>query len=104
MVGLETALGLSLTNLGPDVETILRLMSWQPAQIAGVADRHGGPLGEGRPANLCVIDPAHEWVVDPATLSSRSHNTPYAGMALRGKVRHTIAAGEAVVIGMEAQR
>jgi dihydroorotase len=51
-----------------------------------------------------VIDLDHEWVVDPGALASRSRNTPYAGRALRGKVRHTLLHGEPVVIDFEAQR
>jgi dihydroorotase len=51
-----------------------------------------------------VIDPSHEWVVDPARLASRARNTPYAGRRLRGKVRHTLLAGEVVVRDGEAQR
>ena len=51
-----------------------------------------------------MIDPTAEWVVDPALLASRSRNTPYAGRKLKGRVRHTLLAGEAVVIDGEAQR
>jgi dihydroorotase len=69
-----------------------------------VADVHGGPIEPGRPANLCVVDPAARWTVDPAALASRSRNTPYAGMTLTGRVRHTLLAGEPVVIDAEAQR
>ena len=65
MLGLETALALALTELELPIEQVLALMSWQPAAIAGLAD-HGGPIEPGRPAHLCVIDPTHEWVVDPA--------------------------------------
>ena len=53
-------------------------------RIAGLGGEHGGPIAVGRPANLCVIDPAAKWVVDPAALASRSRNTPYAGRALVG--------------------
>jgi dihydroorotase len=104
MLGLETALALALTELDLPIETVLALMSWQPATIAGVADRHGGPIEAGRPANLCIIDPVTTWVVDPLRLASRSRNTPYAGRSLTGRVRHTVLWGEPVVIDGEAQR
>jgi dihydroorotase len=104
MVGLETALALALGELGLPAERVLALMSWQPARIAGLAEAHGGPVAPGCPANLCVIDPGRRWVVDPADLASRSHNTPFAGRELVGKVRHTVFAGEPVVIGEEPQR
>ncbi len=104
MLGLETALALALTHLDLPVAEVLALMSWRPAAILGADDAHGGPLAEGRPANLCVVDPAAAWTVEPERLASRSRNTPYAGMSLRGRVRHTVLAGEAVVVDAEAQR
>lgn len=104
MLGLETALALALTNLDLPIAEVLALMSWRPAAIIGAHDAHGGPVTEGRPANLCVVDPAATWTVDPGALASRSRNTPYGGMPLTGRVRHTVLAGEAVVVDGEAQR
>ncbi len=104
MVGLETAVALALTELDLPIERLLALLSWQPARIAGLAGQHGGPILEGREANLCVIDPGATWVVDPAALASRSRNTPYRGRRLTGRVRHTILRGEPVVVAGEAQR
>ena len=104
MLGLETALALALTELDLSLDEIIGLLSWRPAAIAGIADRHGGRIEPGRPANLCVIDPAAVWVVDPDRLASRARNTPYAGRKLTGRVRHTLWRGEAVVIDGEAQR
>ena len=104
MLGLETAAALALTELDIPVERIVALLSWQPAAIAGITAAHGGPIEVGRSANICVIDPSEKWVVDAASLASRSRNTPYAGRALVGKVRHTVLHGEPVVIGGQAQR
>ncbi len=104
MLGLETALALALTELDLPIESVLALLSWQPAEIAGLTGTHGGPVAPGYPANLCVIDPTAEWLVDPALFASLSRNTPYAGRKLKGRVRHTLLAGEAVVIDGEAQR
>jgi dihydroorotase len=104
MLGLETALALALTELDLPIERILALLSWQPAAIAGLTATHGGPVAAGRAANLCVIDPAAEWVVDPAASASRSRNTPYAGRSLTGRVRHTVVFGEPVVLDGEVQR
>ena len=104
MLGLETALGLALTELDLPLEAVIGLLSWRPARLAGIAERHGGPVAAGGWANLAVIDPSESWVVDPAALSSRSRNTPYAGKRLTGRVRHTVCRGEAVVVGGAAQR
>ena len=97
MLGLETALALSLGELDMSLDRIVAALSWQPARIAGVGDRHGRPVVPGEPANLCVFDPALEWQVVPAHLASKSRNTPYAGRTLRGKVRHTVFDGHPVV-------
>ncbi|HSP03607.1 MAG TPA: dihydroorotase [Acidimicrobiales bacterium] len=104
MLGLETALGLALTELDLDLQDVVALLSWRPAQLLGVEDRHGGPIIEGRRANLCVFDPDEEWTVDADTMHSRSRNTPYAGRRLRGRVRHTLLEGEPVFRNGEATR
>ena len=83
--------------MGHGIAQVLALLSWNPARIAGLESTHGGPLAAGRPANLCVIDPAATWLVDPDALVSRSRNTPYAGRKLTGRVRHTLLRGEPVV-------
>jgi dihydroorotase len=104
MLGLETALGLALTELDLPIAQVLGLLSWRPAAVAGIDDTHGGPVAAGRPANLCVIDPAATWMVDPQRSASRSRNTPFAGRKLTGRVRHTVLRGEPVVIDGELTR
>lgn len=102
MLGLETAFALALGDSGLDLPEVLALLSWRPAAIAGVADRHGAPLVPGAPANLCVLDPDETWTVSGAAMASLSSNTPYEGRTLRGRVRHTIRAGVPVVVDGEA--
>lgn len=104
MLGLETALALALTELAIPTADVLALLSWQPARLAGIDGSHGGPVAPGRPANICVFDPTATWTVDRGGGASRSRNTPYAGRSVRGRVCHTICAGEPVVIDGEAQR
>ena len=104
MLGLETALALALTELDLEVEQVVGLLSWRPAAILGVQDRHGGPITEGARANLCVFDPTEEWVVDGAAMHSRSRNTPYQGRRLRGRVRHTLLEGQPTLRAGEVTR
>ena len=106
MIGLETALAVSMTELADQlpIAAILALLSWRPAQIAGLSAEHGGPVAPGASANLCVIDPSATWVVDPARSASRSRNTPFTGRRLTGRARHTVYRGEPVVVDGEAQR
>ena len=104
MLGLETALGVALGVLDVSLTQLVRIMSIHPAQIAGIADRHGRDIEPGAPANLVVFDPNATWQVEPEMLASKSRNTPYVGMTLRGKVRHTIFSGDITVLNGEAQR
>lgn len=98
MLGLQTALGVALAHLDMPLVDVLAALSWKPAAIAGIADHQGRPVAAGEPAHLVVFDPDARWRVVPATLASRSRNTPYAGEELRGQVRHTVFDGRAVVV------
>ena len=97
MLGLETALGVALAELDMPLVDVVAALSWKPAAIAGVGDRHGLPIEAGNAANLVVFDPDERWQVRPAALASRSRNTPYVGRDLRGRVRHTVFRGVPVV-------
>jgi dihydroorotase len=105
MLGLETALALTLTQLvtpddgGDGTLTLLQAvaaLSTNPARSRDIAG-HGGPVEPGAPANLVLFDPSARWVVDPRGVASRSRNVPYAGMALRGRVVHTLLRGRFTV-------
>jgi dihydroorotase len=99
MVGLETALGLALTKLvspghltEPDVVTLL---STRPAELLGLDNQ--GHLSVGVEGNVCVFDPSARWQVEPADFRSLSHNTPFRGWELTGKVVHTFYKGRQTV-------
>ncbi len=104
MLGLETAYALANTELDLEPEALVELLSTTPARIAGVAERHGGPIEPGRQANLAVADPEATWTVDRSAMASNSVNTPFHGREVRGRIRHTVFNGEPVVIDGEAQR
>lgn len=100
LVGLETALGVTVTELvAPgriSLSRAVELLSTAPAKLLGL-DRHGGPIAAGRPANLAVFDPGEEWHVDVTAMRSKSKNTPFEGRALYGRVLHTFFEGRPVV-------
>lgn len=104
MLGLETALGVLCTAVTLDVQKIAALMSWNPAEIARVDARHGRNIAPGEPANIAVWDTTSVWTVSRDLLASRSRNTPYHGMELRGKVHHSVFNGEVVVHNGKAQK
>ena len=101
MTGLETALSVVvLTMVEPGLLTwrqVADRLSVTPARIGRLSD-HGRPIAVGEPANLCLVDPAARWTVDPARSASRSRNTPFAGRELPGRVVATFLRGRATVL------
>jgi len=104
VIGLETALPLLATEIESgdikariQLDQVIAALSWQPAAIVGLSNRHGGPLVPGASANICVFDPNKTWTLNRSTMVSRSSNTPFAGRELHGAVRHTVFAGTPVV-------
>jgi len=97
IIGLETALGLAITELVEggliDLPTLVTRMSTMPARIFNLP---GGTLARGSAADVVVIDPAAAWTVDPETFYSKSRNTPFAGRKLRGRADATIVRGQVV--------
>ncbi len=104
MLGFETAISVAINELGLPIEKIVELMSYRPAEIAGIADRHGQPVAAGNRANLCVLDMEQRWTVRGTEMASRSHNTPYEGRELTGRVVHTMFDGEMTVYQGEPTR
>ena len=96
VLGLETALALTLTEL---VEPGYLTLSQAVGRLASGPARcrrlpgHGGPVVPGAPASLTAFDPAARWTVDAAKLASRARNTPYHGRQVRGRVMHTLLRG-----------
>jgi len=97
MIGLETSLALALTFLyhrkRVSLEHIVKLMSTNPANILGI---EAGTLEIGKPADLVIFDPHEQWTVDSTLFKSKSSNTPFDGIKLCGKVKHTICRGKIV--------
>jgi dihydroorotase len=97
LVGLETALGLAITELVEkqviDLAGLILRMSTAPARAFSLP---GGSLARGAPADVTVFDPAWSWTVDPQRFHSKSRNTPFAGRRLRGRAVYTIVAGRIV--------
>jgi dihydroorotase len=107
MLGLETALGLTLDELvGPgylELPAAVERLTAGPARCRRLPG-HGGPVTPGAPANLTVLDPAARWTVDRAKLASRARNTPFHGRELTGRVVHTLLRGAFTVRDGKAQR
>jgi dihydroorotase len=99
IIGLETAIPLVLDlvrTAGLSPSAFVRRMSMGPAAAFGL---RGGTLAEGRLADVTVIDPEATWICKPAGLRSRSRNTPFAGLPMKGRAALTIVGGRIVYSG-----
>jgi dihydroorotase len=76
-----------------DLPTMVMRMSTAPARAFNLP---GGSLARGDIADVTVLDPAWEWMVDPRQFRSKSRNTPFAGRVLRGRAVYTIVNGRIV--------
>ncbi len=92
--GLETALAAALTYLYHtgmmSLDDILSKMTAEPAFILGLSR---GCLAVGEAADLILFDPDEEWTVDPEQFVSMGHNTPFAGLTLKGRVKASVMGG-----------
>jgi dihydroorotase len=97
IVGLDTALGLVITELvDRGVMTwsqLIRRMSLRPAEILHIT---GGTIDVGSPADITVIDADYEWEVDSRRFYSKSRNTPFNGLKLKGRAILTMVGGRIV--------
>jgi dihydroorotase len=102
MVGLESALSVVQETM---VETglftwddVARVLSIAPARIGSLAT-HGHALAIGASAEITLVDPNGRQIFSTERLAGRSHNSPYLGIELPGRVMWTIHQGYATVIG-----
>jgi dihydroorotase len=96
IVGLETTLALVLALVHAGVltpATAIRALTVGPADALGIA---AGRLAPGSVADVTLVDPERRWTIDPAAFRSLSRNTPFAGMAMRGKALAVCLAGRVV--------
>ncbi len=97
VTGLETALGIALTELfhkekWPLIE-IVRVMSLNPARILNLGPQFGA-ITKGAEANLTLVDLEREWIVKTEEFESKSKNSCFLGRKLKGKVVATVCAGK----------
>ena len=104
VVGLETALGIALVLVHAGVISparLVELMAINPARLLRLGRTSLAPR---MPADITVVDPLLEWTVEPGRFFSKSRNTPFAGLTLKGRVVLTIVEGRVVYDLLAATR
>lgn len=98
IAALQFGLPVMWTNLkarGFGIADLTRLMSTQPAKLAGL-DKRKGKLAAGFDADIIIWDPEAEFTVVPDIIQHRHKLTPYSGMQLYGKIEATYVVGNCV--------
>ena len=97
IVGLETSVALTVTNLvKKGYLTPMQMaakMSYNPAKVLGIPK---GTLDEGKIADITIIYPDKEYTIDVNTFESKGKNTPFDGYKVSGEVEYTILNGKVV--------
>jgi dihydroorotase len=96
---LETAFGMLMKLVHEeklDLELLISKLTLEPSRIIGNQCPGLGTLAVGSNADVTLIDPAGEWVVDPRNFVSKGKNTPLAGVKFKGKVVATFYQGKLV--------
>jgi len=96
--GFETALSVGITylvdkNILSPSEFIAK-MAYNPANILAI---NAGKLAVDSPADVTIVDPNTEYIVNSKDFISKGKNSPYNGMKLKGRVLYTIVNGQCVV-------
>ncbi len=100
IVGLETAFGLSVTELVESgVLTLYQVIEKLTVRPRAVMNLPQVRVEPGQKANLSLLDPAKEWTVDIAKFRSKSKNSPFHGRKLKGKAMGTFSNGKLYLVG-----
>jgi dihydroorotase len=94
--GLELLLPLTLKWASENkvkLSTAIHRLTTAPAGILGL---DAGHLGEDSPADICIFDAQQYWKIEAKSLISQGKNTPFTGLEVAGKVRHTLLEGQVV--------
>ncbi|HLC20497.1 MAG TPA: dihydroorotase [Candidatus Methylomirabilis sp.] len=97
VIGLETALGLTLNTLvAPGILSLSQAIAKLTSEPSRILKLQKGRIAEGADADLTILDPNREWSVDASGFASKSRNTPFHGWRLKGGTVATLVAGKVV--------
>ena len=96
IVGLETALPLSLKLVEDKILTISQLIEKLTINPANIVNSDKGTLKKNKVADITIFDPKEEYLIDKNNFYSKGKNTPFQDWKVRGKVKYTIVSGKIV--------
>ena len=94
--GLDSLLPMSLQLVDEraiNMQDLIHRLTAGPAKILGLPY---GTMTIGATADICIFHPGMIWQLDSSTIQSRGHNTPFMGREFKGRVTHTLLAGNLV--------
>ena len=95
-IGLELVLPVLLGLVEDGSLPLTRFIDALTRAPAGIIGLDAPALETGRCAELCLIDPQMDHIIDRSTLASKCHNSPFVGKSYRGCVEMTMARGRIV--------
>jgi dihydroorotase len=99
IIGLETSLPLSMKLVDEKVLTLQQLIDKMSCKPSKILCLNRGTLQAGSVADITIIDPQKQWIVEEAGLASKSKNSPWLGAAMTGAAACTIVGGNVVFSG-----
>ena len=97
MIGLETALSLSLRHLvEPGLLSMTEMLALLTCNPADYYRLPAGTLAQGAAADIVIFDPSAKWTVTKESFHSKSCNSPFLGETLPGVIRCTISSGRII--------
>ena len=93
IIGLETALGVSLEHLQVPLQRLVQLFTTGPARILGIPR---GTLAPGASADVTIFSLDREWTYDVNKSFSKSRNSPFDGKTFKGGPAATIVNAQIV--------
>ena len=96
IVGLETALPLSLKLVDEKILSMSELIKKLTSTPAGLFNLSSGNLSLGNDADILIFNPNFEYSIDISKFHSKSKNSPFDGWKVKGKVIRTLVRGKTV--------
>ncbi len=96
IVGLETALPLTLELVEEGVMTLPQAITKLTSRPAEIFNLDWGTLSPGKDADIVIFDPEKEWTVEVKNFKSKSKNSPFDGRVVKGQVMYTLVRGKTV--------